>query len=68
MLSFPRDVLDEIWDLIDQFLRVFLPTPIIISEYKFKVKIRMGAFSLSILIMILITKLNILVKAPHTVS
>ena len=26
MLSFfPRDVLDEIWDLIGRFLRVFLP-------------------------------------------
>ena len=27
MLSFyPRDVLDEIWELLSQFLRVFLPT------------------------------------------
>ena len=27
MLSFfPRDALDEIWDLIEPFLRVFLPT------------------------------------------
>ena len=24
--SFPRDVLDDIWDLMSQFLSVFLPT------------------------------------------
>ena len=29
MLSFsPRDVLDELWDLIESFLRVFLPTSV----------------------------------------
>ena len=35
MLSFfPRDVLDEIWDLLSQFLRVFLPTfvPYVLKE------------------------------------